>query len=107
MTFIYKQLENSLRMLYQCPDLQIDPPIEWPAPYFVLRTRSPPDEVWFSKLAAEVTNDYPRTTIHRMGRYYLGNRILDNNLSHPIALKIWKRDANDMIDQELRFRIKN
>lgn len=95
---MYKNLEKSLRILYDWPDVYIEesPKSRWYIPYFGPQTRSEKDVPQFIEFAKKVIKDYPQSTLHKHMKYALREFDTDEEITHPVILKIWRSDEEEI-----------
>lgn len=98
MDFMYKKLENSLKIMYNYPDIYIKghPETHWYIPYIGPETKSEKDVSSFIQFSKQVINDYPRSEIFRLGGGSLEKFKENENFTHPCTLMIWRDDVDDI-----------
>lgn len=95
---MYKKLENSLRTIYDYPDVYIEehPTSQWYVPYLLPQTRSEADVPQFLEFAKKVKSDYPKSDLHKLKPACLDDFKADEPITHPVVLKIWRIDEDDI-----------
>jgi hypothetical protein len=104
---IYKNLENSLRIVYDYPYVYIEeqPKSCWYIPYLFSETRSEADIPMFVEFAKKVMYDYPQSSLYKpTGLASIKEFTKDENISHPAMLKIWKLDGTDINKRATNIR---
>ena len=98
---MYKQLENSLRIIYGYNDVYIKHYSRsyWYVPYIGPETRSQNDVHHFIRFANKVINDYPESQIFKLGLGSLKKFEENEEYKHPLTLMIWLTDVDDINDK--------
>lgn len=95
---MYKNLEKSLRILYDWPNVYIEesPKSYWYIPYFGPQTRSEKDVPQFIEFSKKVIKDYPQSNLYKHMTYQLREFDKDEEITHPVILKIWRSDEQNI-----------
>jgi hypothetical protein len=110
---MYKEFENSLRVLYKYPDIYVKPKIKsrWYVHSINPETRSPQDVKWFIEFSRKVINDYPNSYIFTNDDNTDTNisvdKLDDTTLTHPLNLFIWRKDVKHINNRARESEIDN
>ena len=94
----YKTLENSLKYVYDYPDVYVEEHTKsgWYVPYICPKTRSEADVPQFIEFAHKVMAEYPKSGMHKVGSSAFYDFKDDEPITHPVALKIWLKDTEQI-----------
>lgn len=104
---MYKKLEESLRILYDYPEVYIDEHLrsKWYVPYMFPKTQSQNDLFKFIEFGQIVINNYPQSYFCKPKGIGVEKINENESIYHPLLLKIWKHDADDIINRATAINI--